>query len=45
MSKLGQVGKIYSRHTLGKVTSAQLVPDHHFCILIVPVNPSGGAPW
>ena len=34
----------YSRLTEGKVTSAQLVPDHHFCNSTVPVNPSGGAP-
>ena len=31
--------------TLGKFTSSQFVPDHHFCILISPVIPSGGAPW
>ena len=30
--------------TLGKFTSAHFVPDHHFCIFIVPVIPPGGAP-
>ena len=29
--------------TLGKVKSAQFVPDHHFWIFIIPVIPSDGA--
>ena len=36
---------VFLSPTLGKVTSAQFVPDHHFCSWIFPVKPSGGAPW
>ena len=36
---------VFLSPTLGNVTSAQFVPDHHFCSLIFPVKPSCGAPW
>ena len=37
--------KEFCYFTLGKATCSYFVPDHHFCIFIVPVIPLGGAPW
>ena len=37
--------RTFSKLTFEKVTFAHLVPDHHSCILIIPVIPFGGEPW